>query len=412
MPDSKASWFPVGRSDTDGWRLDVVSILAILGESLMASHIQPLTASRLCLLPRLLPAPQSFLKYNRELRLPARPAVVCGAHSGALVHQLNYFADILLPASGLDAFQVEVYNITWAHHAYYLRHSHDPHLRREALVPPHSFSPVNILTVLSSCLTIGAMLWAIDIRDGAAVFALSAMSLASTLVGIACFWNPRLATRPTGAPVPDGDVVIRTRKGAFVIVKCSEEIARELYMGAEDCDYMVNDQWAKVLLGCGTLLVIASVIFLGNCSWTMQVVIAVIYVKLNALYWAASLLPPRWLWNLSRYVPNLETPEHLKGAHKPDGNGKPPNYTRSLWYAIQATGEVDWITTSDAAPKTPAWKAWLEEAYANRNNKDWNPVLVKDHLMEEARRSTGFRHDERNQFRENETSQETNTVGN
>lgn len=412
MPDPKTSWFPVGRENTDGWRLDVVSILAILGESLMAGQIQPISASRLCLLPRLLPAPQSFLKYSRELRLPSHPAVVCGVHSGALVHQLNYFADILLPISGLKRYQVEVYRITWAHHAYRLRYTCGKHIRREALVPPRRFSPVNILTVLSSGLTIGAITWAMAIRDGAAVFALSAMSLASTLVGAACYWKPRLVTRPTGAPVPDGDVVIRTRNGALVVVRCSEEIARELYMATEDCDYMVNDQWAKVLLGCGTLLVIASVIFLGNCSWTMQVVIAVIYVKLNAIYWVASLLPPKWLWDLSRYILEKETPENLKGAHEYDAHGNPPNYTRSLWYTIQATGQVDWISISDSAPRTPAWKTWLDEAYANRNNIDWDPVMFKDHLMGEARRNTIPKQDVTSHRRQEETSHEAKTAVN
>lgn len=413
MADSKASWFPVGRDNTEGWRLDVVSILAILGESLMASHIQPLTASRLCLLPRLLPAPQSFLKYSRELRLPSRPAVVCGVHSGALVHQLNYFADILIPISRLKRYQVEVYRITWAQHAYRLRYTRGKHLRREALIPPRNLSPVNILTVASSGLTIGAVVWTMVIHDGAAVFALAAMSVASSLVGVACYWKPRLATRPTSAPVPDGDVAIRTHNGALVIIRCSEEIARELYMATEDCDYMVNDQWAKVLLGCGTLLVIASVIFLGNCSWTMQVVIAVIYVQLNAVYWVASLLPPKWLWDLSRYILKKETPENLQGAHEYDADGNPPNYTRSLWYAIQATGQVDWITISDGAPRTPAWKAWLNEAYVNRRNKDWDPVKFKDYLMEEARRNTDVKQDEESHCRQKtETSHEADATGN
>lgn len=222
------------------------------------------------------------------------------------------------------------------------------------------------------------------IEDGAAVLALIAMCSASTLIGIASHWRPRLAARLTDIPVPEGDIVIRTREGAFVIIQCTEEIARELYIGPEECNYLVNDQWFKVLIGVGTLLVILSVLFLGNCSWTMQAVIAVIYIILNALYWAASLLPQKWLWDLSRYDWKDVTPGHLKGAHETGSDGVAPSYTRSLWYAIQATGEVDWVTISGAAPRTTAWENWLRLAHANCGNRNWNAVAEKDRLMVEA----------------------------
>jgi hypothetical protein len=51
------------------------------------------------------------------------------------------------------------------------------------------------------------------------------------------------------ALVLEGDIIIRTRDGAFIIVHCSEEIARELFIGPEECDYLVNDQWFKILVG-------------------------------------------------------------------------------------------------------------------------------------------------------------------
>src|SRR5699024_6151675 len=59
-----------------------------------------------------------------------------------------------------------------------------------------------ILTMASSFLTLGAFIWAILIRDGAAALALFAMSSASTLIGIASHWRPRLATRPSETVVP------------------------------------------------------------------------------------------------------------------------------------------------------------------------------------------------------------------
>lgn len=397
------AWFPIGRYDPLGWQLDVVSLLAILGESLMTHHIQPLSASKLCLLPRLLPAPQGFLRSARAPRLPSSPAIVCGVYSGTLTHELNYFADILHPIGRLKKYQVVVYNISWA--ALGRRQSASKEWpppprtetqrsqRTEALVPPRSWSPINILTLASTLLTLGAFIWAILIRDGPAVLALMAMSSASTLIGIAFHWRPQLAARPTDSPVPEGDVVIRTRDGAFIIVQCPEEIARELYMGPEECNYLVSQQWFSVLVGFGTLLVITGVFFLGNCNWTMQAVITVVYIVLNTLYWIASLLPPRWLWDLSRYDCEDVTPGQMKFAHDfgKDGDGEAPSYTRSLWYAIQATRELSWVTISGAAPRTAAWEAWLKSAEANFDNPSWNAVAEKDRLMREARLETSPR---------------------
>jgi hypothetical protein len=112
--EKKMQWFPVGRDDSDGWRLDVVSLITILGESLMARHIQPLTASWLCLLPRILPAPQSFLGSTRAVRLPSLPADVCGVYSGTVVRELNYFADVLLPITNMKKYEVAVWDITYS----------------------------------------------------------------------------------------------------------------------------------------------------------------------------------------------------------------------------------------------------------------------------------------------------------
>lgn len=65
-----------------GWRLDIVSLLAVIGESSMADHSQAMTSSWTCLLPRLVPAPQVLLKAIRPGRLPQVPATVVGVHSG------------------------------------------------------------------------------------------------------------------------------------------------------------------------------------------------------------------------------------------------------------------------------------------------------------------------------------------
>ncbi|KAJ5216700.1 uncharacterized protein N7469_011565 [Penicillium citrinum] len=397
-------WFPVGRDDSSGWRLDVVSLITILGESLMARHIQPLTASKLCLLPRIIPAPQAFLGSTRAARLPSLPNSVCGVYSGTLVQELNYFANVLLPITTMKSFEVAIWHITLSSKILIQTmmilkpersfdamadRSRSQHPEREALVSPRTLSPLNLLTIFSSLLVLGALIWALMLNDGVAVLALVAIASASILIGIASHWRPQLAARPTDAVVPKGDILIRTREGAFVIIQCTEEVARELFMGPEECNYLVSDQLFKVLGGISLSLVTLSVIFLGNCSWTMQAVIAVIYVMLNVFYWIASLLPPSWLWDLSRYRCEEVTPQHLRNADKPKFDESKeieskPSFTRSLWFAIQATGEVEWVTVSDAAPRTPEWKTWLELAKINCGNPDWDAVGEKDRLMKKA----------------------------
>ncbi|KAN0069409.1 hypothetical protein V8E54_012424 [Elaphomyces granulatus] len=392
-----SGWFQSGQNNTPGWRLDAVSLIAVLGESLIARHVQPLSASKWCLLPRLIPAPQSFLLASRPSRLPSSPATVCGVHSSTVVDELNYFADIMHSASEMKAFQVAVFRVELADLKLRktrrsttfmtVRHTDtqlgDFHYQKHhALIPPASMSPLNALTIVSCLITIGAFVWAMLVQDGGAALALATMSFASILIGIASYWTPLLARRPIRTPVSDGDVVIRTRQGSFVIIECSEEVARELYTGPEECLYMVGTQWFNLLVGVGTIFVMISVVLLGNCNWTMQVVIVVIYTLLNGLYWGVALLPSKWLWDMSRYYCEDITPEHMKNASEKGPHGT-PSFTLSLWYAIQVTKRTKWVSISKAAPKTPAWDKWLKLAQENCKNPEWDAVGEKNRIMAE-----------------------------
>ncbi|KAL2830008.1 hypothetical protein BDW59DRAFT_141618 [Aspergillus cavernicola] len=62
--------FPASRSD---WRFDLVGLPAIIGESIVSEVVQPLTASRTSLLPRLLPAPHALIRPPRRTALPSTP---------------------------------------------------------------------------------------------------------------------------------------------------------------------------------------------------------------------------------------------------------------------------------------------------------------------------------------------------
>lgn len=220
------------------------------------------------------------------------------------------------------------------------------------------------------------------LKDGVAALALVALASASTLIGLACYWRLPLASPPLrDIIVPKGDISIRTHEGAFAIIHCSEDIARELFMGPEYCDYLVSDQSFKILAGIALSLVTVSVILLGNSSWTMQAVIAAIYIVLNILYWIVSLLSPRRLWDFSqRYKCDLVK------LHRGEIGNSFPSFTRSLWLAIQATGEIEWIRQTGAAPQTPEWEKWLELARRNSHNPNWDAVAKKNEIMRGAMR--------------------------
>ncbi|KAI9857286.1 MAG: hypothetical protein M1813_008324 [Trichoglossum hirsutum] len=368
-----------------GWRLDVVSLLAVVGESSMSEHAQPLTATRLCLIPRLIPAPQALLKPSRPSGLPSKNAIIVGVHSGAMVTELNYFANLLHPISELVPLTVRVISISHKR----------PSRGRPSEIFPSTISPLNLLTIGSTLLSIGLLVWSIMIHDGVAFVAILTISTASSVVGLASLWEPKLTKRALASRVPPGDVVVRTRKGAFLVVHCSEEVTRELYIGTEECSYFIKSQAFQALVGIGTLLLMIAVVLMGNCTWTMQLAIGVSYILLNGLYWCAALLPARWHWDLGRY--HLEKGEPKKLA----------TYTEALWEAIRAAGKdengnkrgerysADWVQTSNAAPKTPAWINWRREAEDNVNigNEKWNAVEAWQRLQTEEDVENGVEED-------------------
>lgn len=374
------SWFPSGKDDGSGWRLDAVGLLAVIGEATLEQQAQPLTSTWFCLLPRLIPAPQVLLKSKRPTRLPAKPAVIVGVYSGTRIDELNFYPNLIHPLGSLRPLEVREYTIT---------RSGDIESRPtevtsgRKLVFVRLFAPLNIITLISFLATLLLIVWSCLIHDAVAVIALGLMALTSFLVGWGLWWDPELSIRPTNASVVAGDVVIRTREGAFIVVHCSEEIARELYTGTEEAKYRLGNRSFKALVGTATLALMIAVVLLGNCSWTMQAAIGITYIVLNGAYWVAALLPEHWTWDISHYKVDRTHPEEGGSAHREGDDGIKPNYTRTLWYTVQATKQIRWITTSGAAPNTDAWKKWLQLAYEHCNDPSWDAIGVKDRLMRE-----------------------------
>lgn len=262
----------------------------------MEEHAQALTSSWTCILPRIIPAPQALLKPTRPSRLPQVNAVVVGVHNGTKVDTLNYFPNIIHSIEDLPAYSFKVYDIKHKHRLPPVTagtlngmeleqvENGNPRIQRRPTfkerlttglstneekpkphVPAAIFSPLNVVSVLSFLLTIGLFVWAILEKDGTAIVAVGTISLVSSIVGYASWWRPALMVRNTKVPVPAGDVVVRTREGAFIVIKCNEDVARELYTGTEECEYYVKSKpLYRGLVGIGTFLLMVSVVLLGK----------------------------------------------------------------------------------------------------------------------------------------------------
>ncbi|KAI0009153.1 hypothetical protein F4779DRAFT_384279 [Xylariaceae sp. FL0662B] len=481
-PDNRtelAKWFS---SDLDGaegpwgWRLDVVTLLAVIGESSIAEHAQTITASIFCLFPRIIPAPQALLKPSRPIRLPETTAKMAGVYSGVVLDTVGFFANIIHPLDELQPFTFKVLEIkhtdrneaggvevvppvmngtflsrlrtrgktpTGGSRTRSMQLQRPPpdaldesgtdtqtrttgfssnadvevgappppqpgitrrvtmkekvqdfvanptlaNMKERPAVPATLYSPVHVLSVFSVLITCGIIALAAYIHDGTAIFAVSLISIASSVVGWASWWRPILMNRSHTNKVPKGDVIIRTREGAFLLVKCTEEVARELYSGTEECKYHVGGRAYRLLMGLGTFLLMVSVILLGNCKWNSQIFIGVSYITLNGLYWTMGLLPKRYFWDLGRYDFKDITPPIAKNAHTTTDENDPregtKSYTRTLWYAIRETKRTAWVERSGAAPITPQWRMWLAEAEqaAKEGNDNWPSVARKDEIM-------------------------------
>ncbi|KAH9907142.1 hypothetical protein F4778DRAFT_525012 [Xylariomycetidae sp. FL2044] len=474
MLSAAQQWFSSegeGNEGPNGWRLDVVTLLAVIGESSIADHAQTITASMVCLLPRIIPAPQALLKPSRQSRLPETAAKITGVYSGTVLETIGFFANIIHPLEDLKPFSFKVLEIKHtdrnnaggfevpqpaANGAGFLGKlrpgarsntglsqtrsirlpppppdAHDDaqpsgfsssadveagqpsapvpgvtrrptmrekvqdfvanptlaNMEKRPAIPAKIYSPVHILSVFSFLLTAGIIILAAVKHDGTAIVAVSLIAIASSVVGWASWWRPILMNRSHTNKVPEGDVIIRTREGAFLLVKCTEEVARELYSGTDECEYHVGVQHYRILMGFATFLLMVSVILLGNCKWDTQIFIGAAYITLNGMYWAMALLPRKYFWDLSRYEWKDTTPVYAQNAHLNNDESDPRegtrSFTRTLWYAIRETKRTAWAERSGAAPNTEQWSMWLAEAQkaAKEGNIKWPSVARKDEIM-------------------------------
>lgn len=453
------SWrqFPIGRDESGGWRLDIVALLAVTGESFIGEHAQALTSSKLCLLPRIMPAPHALLQPRRPASLPREIAKVCGVHSGVDLESLSFFANIIHPIDQLRPFAFKVLEIqhrgslssvTRFERSAQLAGKNgsektmdaptttgiDPEagdsaqqgLRRRstmqqkfadfasnaptvdvtrgttrASIPGRGgdgavgaafYSPLHILTVVSFLITIGLFIAGALWRDGTALLAVGLASITTTTISYAARWKPFMTGRATSGAeaLPPGDIIIRTREGAFLLIKCTEQVARELYSGVDECRYVVTGYKYRLLMTLSAAFLMPSVILLGNCGFNMQALVGAAYLFLNIAYWMVGLLPLDRSWDLSRYEARDVTPDDARKADGGDWTMRfdssaedYPSFTRTLWFAIRETRASGWAERSGSIPPTPAWRKWTVEALAEarQGNRSWRAVSRKNEIM-------------------------------
>lgn len=354
-------------------QLDIVGFLAILGEASVESSARISALSKSFLLPRLIPAPQALIRASRPERLEPAVAKVIGAYSGGLADRVNYIAHLLHNGDSFERYSVRCEKIT---------KDKDPPVKAKP------FGPTTLLAFLGCAMSCALLALSIHEGDGMALLATVLLSFLSTLVGIGSQWELILPNRTAKRRVPRSDVVIVYPHGAFLVVKCKEEVARSLYWSPEECRYKRSPRWYRLISLLATLILMFGVICLGNAGLNVQLGFAASYIILNAAYWVVAALPQRWNWDLRCYKKERE--------HYRDGEVN-ETFTTAMWKAIAISGTTQWVRRAAVAPVSPAWDRWLEKAAevierdpCRKDEKtglhilpDWDPEKYLDEVMGE-----------------------------
>lgn len=240
------------------------------------------------------------------------------------------------------------------------------------LVTANRNGPLSWVTVLGCLLSSVLFICSIVFGDGMSLVATLLLSLLSTLTGIANKWKLKLPQRvPHSAP--PGDTVIRYPNGSYLVVRCEEEVARELYFAPEEIEYEIsNPAIYRMISLLGTIILMLGIIALANAKLQLQFAWAGAYIIINAAHWIVAALPQKLHWDLDCYEIREQGVE---------GGPKSKSFTEALWKAILLTKDIRWVKNGSAAPQTHVWDDWLEEAeeQAARGGQKTGPL--GDHLF-------------------------------
>ncbi|KAH7384274.1 hypothetical protein DE146DRAFT_221667 [Phaeosphaeria sp. MPI-PUGE-AT-0046c] len=339
-----------GQPAFENFQLDIVGFLAILGEGSVLVNAQVSTLSRWIFLPRLIPAPQALMRPTRPLVLEPVAGHVSGIFSGNYRDNINHIGNIVCDANNLEAFSVRVVRIK--------RVGEQP-------MKSKTLAPLTFVLFIGFSLSAFLLGFSIHQRDGMSILATCLLSFLSTLIGLANKWDLKLPMRKIkSGKVPRGDVVIRYPKGSFLVVRCDEDVARELYFAPAQIDYLLKHAPAYRMLSLiGTVMLMGGVICLANAQIQVQLAWAGAYMVLGSAYWTVAALPGKLHWDTSCYQVTNEclSDSDMNTKGYPSKNS---TFTQALWRAIVVAKNTTWVTKSDACPDTKAWQEWLFAAQA------------------------------------------------
>ena len=359
-----------------------------MGEASVDANAQVTALSKFSYLPRLVPAPQALIRHDRPERLrPLENARVVSSHSGNYKDSLNHIASIIhdvgaqLPDYTVRAIELQRSQKRKTFARTLTRAVTGKVTKQEAaesddtpVVKASTMKgPLTWLALLGTAMSVTLLIVSILKEDGMSLLATLTLSGVSSIIGIGSRWHLELPRRRVTRPVPESDVIIKFPQGAFIVVRCSEEIQRELYWHPEKCEYYVSLQFYRLISLITTLCLMAGVVFLANASILLQLLWAGAYVILNAAYWIVAAMPKKVHWDLSHY-----TSKELKIIGGPQTH----TFTHALWTVIAITGSSAWAKDFDIAPKSAAWSTWLDEAEAHTNVHGGRRPIVKSGTIE------------------------------
>ncbi|KAJ9661566.1 hypothetical protein H2198_001946 [Neophaeococcomyces mojaviensis] len=305
-------------------RLDIVGLVAILGEGGTSRNAQASALSWHHILPRLYPAPQALLKPQQQKRLPVEPGVVVGALSGRVRNELNFFIQ-LLHDDDLPEYAVQLLEVK--------RKDSDRTAEQSSQQSPTPAFEVKkhghlaALSVLGFCMSIALLALSVWQKDGPALMATISLSMTSSFVGLASWCvldvKEEVPNESRTGKTPLGDVVIfYPRNGAFRVIRCTDQISR-LYFRVENCKHFFKDNTYRLIALVSTILLMAGLIMLSNSKPIMQAAFAASYVLLNALYWLSSALnPAQHVWKHDFTVKEIFVTKKIR--MNPQGLAVPP----------------------------------------------------------------------------------------
>ena len=213
--------------------------------------------------------------------------------------------------------------------------------------------PVTLANLFGCFLSIALLVLSLSFGDGMSLIATILLSLTSTLVGLTNKWRFNWERIPK-YEAPAGDVVVRWPNGSFLVLKCNEDVARELFFRPDTVDYSIREPSRYIPISIiGTVALMLSVIALANAKIQLQIAWAGAYILLNIAHWIAAALPRGLNFDFPGYIIKKESLSY---------GSESKTFTNALWRAIVFTGRTAWVEQQETLPQTRAWKEWLSEA--------------------------------------------------